>query len=71
MKYQGNLVEDVYVYQDNESAILLENNGINSMGKGTWHIKIKYFFITDKVKDKEIKILHCPTGDMIAAFTSQ
>ena len=35
MKYQGNLVEDVYVYQDNESAILLENNGINSMGKGS------------------------------------
>ena len=45
MEAQGCIVEDVYIYQDNQSAILLENNGIKSMGKGTRHIKIKYFLL--------------------------
>ena len=43
MEAQGYHVEDVYVYQDNQSAILLENNGARSIGKGSRHIKIKYF----------------------------
>ena len=68
MESQGCVVEDVYVYQDNQSAILLETNGRASVGKGTRHIKIKYFFVTDKVKDKELKILYCHTKEMIADF---
>ena len=43
MQAQRCIVEDVYVYQDNQSAILLENNGTKSMGKGTQHVKIKRF----------------------------
>lgn len=58
----------MYVYQDNQSAILLETNGQKSVGKGTRHIKIKYFFVTDKVKDNEMKILYCPTKEMMADF---
>ena len=34
MKSQGCIVEDVYVYQDNQSTILLETNGRASVGKG-------------------------------------
>ena len=62
------IVEDVFIYQDNQSAILLEKNGLKSVGKGSRHIKIKYFFITDKVKDKEVKILYCPTDKILAYF---
>ena len=68
LEHQGYLVEDVFVHQDNESAILLENNGMKSVGKGSRHIKIKYFFVTDKVKDNELKIMYCPTEDMTADF---
>ena len=46
----------IYVYHDNQSVILLETNGTRSIGKGSRHIRIKYFFITDEVKDKELKI---------------
>ena len=68
MEAQGCLVEDVFVYQDNQSAILLERNGFKSVGKGTRHVKIKYFFVTDKVKDQELKILYCPTDKMLADY---
>ena len=68
MEAQGYIIEDVYVYQDNESAILLEENGYKSVGKSSRHVKIKYVFIADQIKGKELRILHCPTGDMIADF---
>ena len=65
---QGYLVDDVYVYQYNQSAILLENNGAQSIVKGSRHIRIKYVFITDKVKYKEVKVIYCPTKQMMAYF---
>ena len=68
MEAQGYLVENIYVYQDNESAILLETNGTRSVGKGSRHVRIKYFFIADKVKNKELEVLYCPTGEMTADF---
>lgn len=61
MESQGYLVNDVYVYQDNESAILLEENGMKSVGKDSRHMNITCFFITDKIKGKEFKVLHCTT----------
>ena len=53
MEGQGCTVEDVYVYQDNQR---------------TRHVKINYFFITDKVKNNEVKIIYCPTKEMVADF---
>ena len=47
---------------------LLENNGMQSCGKGSRHIRIKYFFVTDKIKDKELTIIYCPTKQMVADF---
>ena len=41
---------------------------MRSVGKGSRHVRIKYFFIADKVKNKELEILYCPTGEMIAGF---
>ena len=52
------------LYQDNMSAILLETNGKASSSKHTKHIKVKYFFIKDKVDQGEITIEHCPTKQM-------
>ena len=54
------------MYQDNQSAILLKNNGRASISRLTEHINISYFFITDRIKKGELKIEYCPTDDMVA-----
>ena len=43
-------IDDNILYQDNISAIRMENNGKASCTKRTKHIDIRYFYITDKVK---------------------
>jgi hypothetical protein len=63
----GNSTEDV-LHQDNQSTMLLENNGIYSAGKGSKHIHIRYYFTTDRIKRKEFKVMYCHTGEMIADF---
>jgi len=68
MESQGYNVEDVCIYQDNQSAILLKKKGLQSVGKGSRHIKIKYFFITDKIKNNELQVMYCPTDKMVADF---
>ena len=65
---QGYKVEENTVYQDNKSAILLEKNGIRSMGKRSRHINIRYFFIKDRYDKKELTIEYCPTDEMIGDF---
>ncbi len=52
------------LHQDNKSALLLESNGMRSSSKRTRHIKVPYFFIKDKVDQKEIAIKYCPTEEM-------
>jgi hypothetical protein len=66
---QGYDTTENIVYQDNQSAILLEKNGKGSSSKRTRHIDIRYFFVTDRVASKEVSIEYCPTGDMIADFS--
>ena len=68
MENQEYLVEGAFVYQDSESAMFLETNGMKSIGKGSRHIKIKYFLVIDKIKDKEMRVLRCPTGGMTTDF---
>jgi hypothetical protein len=65
---QGFDVSDNVVYQDNQSAMLLERNGKSSSGRRTRHIEIRYFFATDRIKKGEMRVEYCPTGDMIADF---
>ena len=56
------------IYQDNEASILLERKGKRSDKKGTRHISIHYFFVTDKVQNREIDIEYIPTCEMIADY---
>jgi hypothetical protein len=65
---QGYNVKDNVVYQDNQSAILLERNGRGSSGRRTRHVNIRYFFVTDRIKNGELRIEYCPTGDMWGGF---
>ena len=68
LEAQGYSVRDSIVYQDNQSAILLEKNGKASSSKRTRHINIRYFFVTDRIAANEVSVEYCPTGDMVADF---
>jgi hypothetical protein len=68
LEVQGYKIDDNGMYQDNKSSILLETNGRGSSSKQTQHIAIRYFFISDRVKSKEIRIEYCPTGIIIADY---
>ena len=59
-------VTDSIIYQDNKSAILLEENGQRSSSKRTRHINVRYYFITDRIQQGEVRVEHCPTKDMLA-----
>ena len=49
---QGYILHKNVLYQDNESAIKMEKNGINSCTGNARHVSISYFFVKDLV-DKE------------------
>ena len=53
LKEQGYLIHDNVIYQDNQSAIRLDNNGRQSSSKSTRNINIKYSFITDRIVKQE------------------
>ena len=59
------------VFQDNQSAILLEKNGKASSSKRTKHINIRYFFVTDRIAKKELSVEWCPTEDMTGDFMTK
>ena len=65
---QGFTVQKTNVYQDNMSAMLLENNGRQSSTKRTKHIHMRYFYITDHVKQQSFQIHYCSTLEMLADF---
>ena len=68
---QGHQVKVNLIYRDNQSSMKLENNGKESSGKRTRHFNIKYFYITDLIKRKEIQIEYCPTDEMIADYMTK
>ena len=50
--------------EDNQSAIAMAKNPqFHSRAK---HIDIRHHFIREKVNEGDIKLIYCPTGDMIA-----
>ena len=66
LKAQGAGVVDTVFYQDNKSSMLLEKNGRASSGKRTRHIDIRFYFVADRVAPGHLRILYCPTEDMVA-----
>ena len=68
---QGHKVTDNIVYQDNESAMLLEKNGRNSSTKRTKHMNIRYFLVKDKIANKEMSVVYCNTKEMLGDYFSK
>ena len=65
---QGYSSGDTVLFQDNQSAILLELNSTKSSTKCTKHINCCYYFITDRAAAGEFRIRYCPTEHMVADF---
>ena len=61
---QGYTIENNILYQDNKSTILLAKNGRMSAGKNSKHIKNRFFLITDKVAQGDLRIEHMGTNNM-------
>ena len=56
------------LFQDNMSAMLLEKNGRASSSSRTKHIKIRYFFIQDRIEKGDISLKYCHTDKMVSDF---
>ena len=35
------------------------------------HVHVKYYFVTDKIKNKEVKVVYCPTDELVADYNSK
>ncbi len=71
LKAQGFAVSDNILYQDNKSAMLLETNGRASSSKRTRHIEIRYYYVADRVAKGDLRVVWCPTDEMIADFLTK
>jgi hypothetical protein len=71
LEWQGFPVKLNIIYQDNTSTMKLAENGKESSGKRTRHFDIKYFYVTDLVDRKEVKVEYCSTDEMIADYMTK
>jgi histone deacetylase 1/2 len=62
---QGYKMNEAIIYQDNKSTIALIKKG-RSTAESTRHISIRFYFIKDRVENKEIRIEYLQTEDMLA-----
>ena len=67
----GYPVEKNILYQDNQSAILLEVNERKSIGKIIRHLSIRYFFLTDQVQQGNFSVEYCHTDKMVGDYMSK
>ena len=59
------------LFQDNRSAMLLEENGRALAGKRSKHLNVRYFFVKDIVDSGRLEISHSPTEEMEADFMTK
>ena len=52
------------IYQHNKSAIPLEINGVILISKRTKCIKAKFFFVTNKIIQGKVQVVHILTKQM-------
>ncbi len=71
LKAQGFAVSNNILYQDNKSAMLLETNGPASSSNRTRHIEIRYYYVADRVAKGDLRVVWCPTDEMIADFLTK
>jgi len=72
MEGQGYKLQSNTLAQDNESTMRMATNGRSSpCTSNSKHISIKYFWVTDRVENGNIEVVHCPTHQMMAYYFSK
>ena len=70
LSHSDDVKEDILM-QDNISVIMLQKNYPYSARKETIHIHARYYFIIDKINNKEVTIIYYPTKKIITDFSSK
>ena len=65
---QGYKVVDTIIQQNNQSAMLLEKDGRASCSRKTRALDLCYFSVADKIRGGLMRVLHCPTSEMLGDF---
>jgi hypothetical protein len=65
LEAQGYDMGPATVFEDNLSTIHMVRNGFPTSER-TRHVNIRFFFVADRASAGEIKMVYCPTEDMIA-----
>ena len=65
LRSQG-YVTNVVLHQDNMSSIKMEVNGKRSSTQHTRHLNIKFFYVTDQIKQGWLTVKYCTTKEMVA-----
>ena len=65
MGAQGYAIKNNVIYQDNQSTICMEKNGLKSCTGNSRHIHIKYFFVKDRIDKGEMRVYYCLTHLML------
>lgn len=68
MDKQGRRLKRHVLWQDNEGAEKMCENGKRSCSSKSRHISIKYFWVSDRVRQEKIDVRQCPTTKMLADF---
>ena len=71
LEAQGYGIGKNILYQDNRSAMLLEENGRASAGKRSKHLNVRYFFVKDVIDAGKLDVAHSPTEEMIGDFMTK
>ena len=64
-------MKEYIVFQDNKNTILLAKNGRRSAGKHGCALNIQYFYATDLTCKESVKVVYCPTNEMIGDFMTK
>jgi hypothetical protein len=64
-KFLGIIVDTVIFHEDNLPVIHMLERGFSNSSNSR-HIDIRYFFVIDKIRNGEIKVIHVKTEDQLA-----
>ena len=68
---QGDDDKEETLLRDNRMHVLSHKNYPVSVGKSSTHINDSYFLVVDKIKKKEVRMVHFPSEEMIADYSSK
>jgi len=71
LEAQGYPVRENILFQDNRSAMLLEENGRKSAGKRSRHLNIRLFFVTEQREKGNISLKYCLTDHMTGDYMTK